>query len=383
MVRALVVLCAFAILLTTGGPALSQALPSDASRAQQSFAVLQHVFGTYDGSHLYRERYPVASTDSRYSNEWPFSQVHVAALDLTGLPGRLGASYDQVLVNVDAGQMHYWQSTPASGKPGFDASVLPPYGTGGTIFYDDNEWVGLESIQDYAQHHSRAALDQAQAIFDLAVSGWDNNTSHARPGGVYWMEGRNRNRNTVSNMPAAELGLRLYLATGRADDLSWAEKMYGWTNSNLQSGDGLYYDHVDLKGDVDQSLWTYNQGVPISVNVLLYEITHDRSYLEQAKRVASAVYQYFIVGNRLQSQPVTFNAILFKHLLAFEAETGGTKFRTAIQAYADQIWDQSRDPKTGIFHFPDSRRTDVIEQAAATQIFATLALPPGVLLELA
>jgi hypothetical protein len=74
---------------------------------------------------------------------------------------------------------------------------------------------------------------------------------------------------------------------------------------------------------------------------------------------------------------------MFKHLLALESQTGSTRYRSAMQAYADRLWDDSRDPKTGVFHFAGERRTDLIEQAAVTQIYATLAWPRRALGKLA
>jgi hypothetical protein len=361
--------------------AAAQPGPSNAARAEAAFDALQRMFGTSDGSGLFRELYPVAKTDQRYSYEWPFSQVHVAALDLIGLPG---ASYARALADADSAQLHYWDSRAAGGHPGFESSAQSPYGKGGTLFYDDNEWVGLEAIQDYAQRRHPRALRQAQKVFDLTVSGWDDDRTHPRPGGVYWMQARrNNDRNTVSNMPAAELGLRLYQVTRQRSDFTWALKMYRWTNRNLQAPNGLYYDHVDLKGRVDRSIYSYNQGVPIAVNVLLYRLTNNTSYLHKAQRIAGAAYQYFVSGGRLKGQSVALNSIFFKHLLVLESITGGSRYRSAIQSYADWMWDNQRDPSTGVFRFPSDRRTDVIEQAAASQIFATLAWPPGAVNKLA
>lgn len=385
MFRASVAVCALATALSTAGSAAGQAMPQsrDAARAQASFAALQRVFGTSDGSGLYREWYPTTKGERRYSTEWPFSQIHVAALDLTGLPNS-GSSYDDDLTRADRAQMRYWAKNAPGGHPGFLASPLPPYGKFDTLFYDDNEWVGLEAMQDYAQSPSQPALGIAQKIFDLAVSGWDTDDTHTPPGGVKWtlMDG-NTARNTVSNMPAAELGLRLYLATERQRDLTWAMRMYNWTNHTLQRADGLYYDHVDPNGHVDRSIWSYNQGVPIAVNLLLYRITKSDAYLQEAQRISAAAYQYFVVGGRLSSQPLSFNAIFLKHALALEAQTGGSQWRAATQSYADSIW-RDRDSKTGLIHVGgSSSRTDVIEQAAATQIFAMLAWSSGDLVNVA
>lgn len=266
----------------------------------------------------------------------------------------------------------------AAGRPGggYDSYVIAPYGAGGDLFYDDNEWVGLEKVQDYLQHHDAAALSRAEQIFTLVRSGWDTDPSHAAPGGVFWTQAPwSQDRNTVSNMPAAELGVRLYQITGKRAYLDDAKRFYDWTNANLQSPSGLYWDNVKLAGAVDQTFWTYNQGVPIGVNVLLYQATHDRTYLARAERIAEAAYDYYVTGGKLTSQPVFFNSIFFKNLLLLESVTGGHKYQQAMADYAGWVWSSARDPQTGLVHFDTGGATQSIQQAAAAQIFAVLAWP--------
>nr|WSX75004.1 glycoside hydrolase family 76 protein [Streptomyces sp. NBC_00899] len=343
------------------------------ARATATYAALEKYFGTTDGSGLFREQYPVAAGDNPYSYEWPLSQVHVAALDISAVDPH----YRQKLAAVDRSQEHYWNPAGGTtGVAGYDSYVIAPYGAGGDLFYDDNEWVGLEKVQDYLQHHDAAALSRAEQIFTLVRSGWDTDPSHAAPGGVFWTQAPwSQDRNTVSNMPAAELGVRLYQITGKRAYLDDAKRFYDWTNANLQSPSGLYWDNVKLAGAVDQTFWTYNQGVPIGVNVLLYQATHDRTYLARAERIAEAAYDYYVTGGKLTSQPVFFNSIFFKNLLLLESVTGGHKYQQAMADYAGWVWSSARDPQTGLVHFDTGGATQSIQQAAAAQIFAVLAWP--------
>lgn len=346
---------------------------TNAARATATYAALEKYLGTTDGSGLFHEQYPVAAGDNPYSYEWPLSQVHVAALDISTVdPGARGK-----LAAVDRAQEHYWNAAGGTtGVAGYDSYAVAPYGAGGDLFYDDNEWVGLEKVQDYLQNHDRSALSRAEQIFTLVESGWDTDASHAAPGGVFWTQASwSTDRNTVSNMPAAELGLRLYQITGKRTYLDNAKRFYDWTNANLQSPDGLYWDHVSLTGDIDQTVWSYNQGVPIGVNVLLYQATHDRTYLARAERIAKAAYDWYVTGDRLKSQPVYFNSIFFKNLLLLESVTGGDTYQKATAAYADWVWTSVRDPKTGLVHFDTGGATQSIQQAASAQLFAVLAWP--------
>jgi predicted alpha-1,6-mannanase (GH76 family) len=350
-------------------PGRSRAL----SRAIAAYAALERHLASKDGSGLVREQYPAASADNAYSYEWPYSQVHIAALDLAAVDAR----YKAESAERARAQEHYWNAGGGTtGLPGYDSYPRAPYGSGGDMFYDDNEWVGLAKAQLHLQTGDSAALARAKEVFELVRSGWDTDSAHAAPGGVFWTQANwSQDRNTVSNMPGAQLALRLHQITGESGYLDWARRTYDWTNTYLQSPSGLYWDHLDLKGAVEKTFWSYNQGVPVGVNVLLHRATHDRRYLREAERIAEAAYAYYVTQGRLFAQPVFFNSIFFKNLLLLEAVTGESRYHQAMADYADEIWSTMRDPGTGLVHFNSSGGTEAIQQAAFAQLYAVLAWP--------
>ena len=165
---------------------ITAAQATAAARAEATYAALQGYFAVGDGTGLMREQFPAAVGDNPYSYEWPFSQVHVAALDLTGMPGARGAAHQADLTVRKAGQEQYWNAAGGTtGKPGYASGVVPPHGTGGDLFYDDNEWVGLADVQTFLASDDATSLRRAQQIFRLVVSGWDTDPTHAKPGGVF------------------------------------------------------------------------------------------------------------------------------------------------------------------------------------------------------
>jgi hypothetical protein len=349
-----------------------------AKRAVASAEAMQAHLAVADGSGLYHEHYPVSPEDNRYSYEWPFSQAHIAIADLANLPGAGGQAWDDDLAVAAAAQEHYWDAAGGTtGLPGYASYPVGEYGHGGDYFYDDNLWVGLLDAQRFLTDGDPAALDRAEEIFDLTVSGWDTDPSHANPGGVFWTQASwSTDRNTVSTMPAAQLGLRLHAITGESHYLDWALRMYEWTNTYLQRPDGLYNDHMDLAGNIESTVWSYNQGVPIGVNVLLYQATNEEAYLDEAERIADAAADFYGTDDRLEAQPAFFNSIYFKNLLLLESETGGSTYRTAMKAYGDHVWEHNRDSSTGLFTFDDGN-TQLLEQAAMVQIYAVLAWSPN------
>ncbi|WP_445263261.1 glycoside hydrolase family 76 protein [Pseudokineococcus sp. 5B2Z-1] len=329
-----------------------------------------------DRSGLYAERVPARAGDRPYSFEWPFSQAHVAALDLTGLPGEAGEAYADDLVRHGEAQELYWDASgSATGLPGYDSYPHAPYGDGGDLFYDDNLWVGLAMVQQHLMTGDEAALERAQQVFELAVSGWDDDPTHAAPGGVFWtQQAGNRDRNTVSTMPAAQLAVRLHMITGEPRYLDWALRMAGWTDEHLLGDDGLYADHLSLDGTVEQTRWAYNQGVPVGTYALLFEATGEQRYLDHAQEVAEASYQHYVVEGRLDDQPRAFVAIWAKNLLLLEATTGGTRYRDAVTAWAQRQHDGDLDASTGLYAGDDGA-TELLDQAAVTQVLAVLAWP--------
>lgn len=347
-------------------------------RAATTFAATRQWLGAKDGTSLYHDAYPRRQRQTGYSDEWPFSQVHIGVLDLAGASP--SPEMADALRAHDAAQMRYWADRSANGHAGFLSSVPLHDRKGGDLYYDDNEWVGLAAMQRWLVFRDAASLDRARRIFDLLRSAWDDDSTHPSPGGLFWTQAPgNHDRNTVSNMPAAELGVRLFEATGDRAYLADALRYYAWTNRALQRPDGLYLDHLDLHGKIDSRIFTYNQGVPIGVNVLLYKATGEARYLAEARRVADASYVYFIEGNRLDSQSVAFNAIYFKNLLLLEAVIGGTRFHDAMRDYSRHMWQHYRDPKTGLFRSPRDRHRafHVIDQGAMIQIDAVLGWDPA------
>ena len=342
---------------------------SNVERAIAAYDALQRCF-YQPAEKLYLETYPRQGANP-YSYVWPFSQALAATLDMIELPS-IGGRYRRDLSERWTGLEHYWNGE--SVPPAYDSYVRPPLGHGGDQFYDDNDWLGLELIRLHTRAGDRTALDRAQRTFELAVSGWDTDPSHPAPGGVFWTRGMwCRDRGTCSNAPSAELGLRLFEITGRRHYFDWAKKMYDWTNRHLLAPSGLYWNHVDLEGNVGETLWSYNQGTMIGASSLFYRVTGDTSYLNRGISIADAALGYYGTDGGYFAQPPSFNAIFFKNLLLLEAETKTTDGREAMRSYADRVWELVRDPATDLFAFEPDKPVELLNQAAMVELYASLA----------
>jgi predicted alpha-1,6-mannanase (GH76 family) len=211
----------------------------------------------------------------------------------------------------------------------------------------------------------------AQDTFNFVVTGWDTSQTDGCPGGVFWEDVSGSQRNTTANAGNAEVGLELYQLTNDSGDLTWAEQMYQWVNTCLESPDGLYYDHVNPGGSVNTTMWSYNQGTMIGAGALLYEITQSQSYLTAAERTASAAVSYFGTGTTLQDQGPAFNAIYFRDLFVLGQIQPNTTYTAEAQAYATYMWTQ-RDTSSGLF-LQNGQTNGVNGTAPMVEIYSLLA----------
>jgi uncharacterized protein YyaL (SSP411 family) len=312
---------------------------------------------------LYRET--TTGDRARLAYLWPFSQALAATIDLVAMPH--GERYLPAAEALRRGADRYWDPRAPAG---YSSGVMLPLGSGGDRFYDDNAWIALELARYSLIAGDTAALERARQVFGFVMSGWDDDPCHPAPGGVFWTEGSwNRDRNTVSNGPGAELGLRLCEITHEQSYLDWAARMYDWAYRSMYAPNGLFWDHVNLQGNIDTTQWTYNQGAMIGANVLFHRVTGDLVYLERAESIAGATLREFPT-ERLDGQPPAFNAIFLKNLLLLYAVNGNAAYIDAMQAYADRMWDSRRDSATGLFD------ASLLDHAAIVQVLATLAWDP-------
>jgi Glycosyl hydrolase family 76 len=330
--------------------------------ARQGYGAMKQQFAAPDGLLTKYAQEP------KIAGVWSLAQAMDAAVALDKTPGG-GVSNGRV-EHYFAALGYYWDG--ASITPGYDKGAVPPLGPGGHKFYDDNALVGLALIHAYGITRDGAMLRRAQQVFDFETTGWDRNPAHPFPGGVFWKQQvEPHDRNAVSTAGAAELGLHLYLLTGRKDDLDWALRMYDWVNTALRAPDGLYWDHVGLAGRIDRTRWSYNQGLMLGDAALLYRATGDRSYLKRARAIASRAVAYYGDSIRLTSQRPIINAIFFANLLALDQLAPSPAYLREAAHYAATL-NRTVDRATGVLAF--SPRPLLLDQAALVQVNAYVAL---------
>jgi uncharacterized protein YyaL (SSP411 family) len=105
-------------------------------------------------------------------------------------------------------------------------------------------------------------------------------------------------------------------------------------------------------------------------NVLLYEITGEKKYLNEAERIASAAKQHFYKNHKLPGN-YWFNAVLLRGEIALYQVD---KNKDHIQFFIDdanRIWNEETNDE-GFVGKRDKRKS-LIDQAAMIEIYARLA----------
>src|SRR5271167_3426855 len=193
-------------------------LHGDPARALVAFEAMQkHYY--IQGASLY--------SGEPFSYLWPFSQALAATVSMAYIPGinvpGIPVSFSREVHDRLIGLGSYLDRNNSGAPEGtftstlaaFDGTVAPPAGPGGPKYYDDNDWVGIELVRLYKLSHNASLLGSAEGIMAFEMAGWQAGPELVCPGGIpFSNDAQNTDRNTVTNGPAAELGVELYELTG-------------------------------------------------------------------------------------------------------------------------------------------------------------------------
>lgn len=378
---AVALLCAWA-----PGPA-SAAPHGNPARALLAFRTMQKNY-YIQGTGLYR--------GEPYAFLWPFSQTMAATVSLAYIPGASKGLAHELRVRM-YGLERYLETPSASSAsespasessaseppaapalPSFAGSVAPPIGPGGTSYYDDNEWVGIELARMYELNHEAFALEQAKQIMAFVMSAWKTTGPSGKPlacpGGVPFSNSpSNNSRNTVTDGPGAELAVQLYRITHEAQYLQFAQMAYAWVRKCLLNSEGLYADHIQNGGEVEPMVWSYNQGSMMGAGALLYQATGDGAYLYEARQTAKAALARFSL-EKLELENPFFVVVYYRNLLYLDSITHDPPGTKAVQAYVNYAWQNLR-LENNLFVSGSPSTSTLLGQAAMVQLYALLCIP--------
>ncbi|MDE6086018.1 MAG: glycoside hydrolase family 76 protein, partial [Muribaculaceae bacterium] len=252
-------------------------------------------------------------------------------------------------------------------------------------FYDDNVWLGIDFAELYQASGRKKYLDEATEIWKFIESGTDSILG----GGIYWCEQKKHSKNTCSNAPGSVYALRLYEATGDTTYLNAAKTLYDWTRKNLQDPeDCLYFDNINLEGNIGKAKFAYNSGQMLEAASLLFKATGDSTYLAQAQDIAKAAFPFFFNGGTatdengefplINNGNIWFTAIMMRGFMELYLIDNNPQYMEAFQRNLDYAWNSMRDPESGLFSEDWSgekqkKRKWLLTQGAMAEMYATIA----------
>lgn len=194
---------------------------------------------------------------------------------------------------ADAGRVYWNTEGPVAG---YDVLPAPkPIDR----YYDDNAWMVMGLVETYEVLGDKKYLGWAEETLKYVFSGEDLKLG----GGIYWRESDKPGKYTCSNAPAAAAALAVYHQTKNSRQLRDAIRIYSWTKKHLQDPeDHLFYDGLNLKGEIGKTKWSYNTALMIRSAADLYTCTKNPQYLTDVKQMQTASSKKWLVNGKLADE---------------------------------------------------------------------------------
>lgn len=272
---------------------------------------------------------------------------------------------------------------------GISAYAVYP-ANGNDRYFDDNVWIGLDMVELYNQTGEQRFLDKAIMVWDYLMTGYDDTCG----GGIHWQELNTPSvtKHTCSTAPTAVLGCMLYQITNEERYKSTAIGLYNWLITYLQDPtDHLFWDNINPDMVVEESKYSYNSGQPMLAACLLYQITNDTDYLEEARQIAYSAHRKWFESyyssvlkeniSMLIDNHAWFSAVMFRGFVELYKIDPSTQ--EYIDAYADTMihaWlSDCRNQSTNLLNYDsfkgDQSQTswEILHEAACVEMLARLA----------
>ena len=269
---------------------------------------------------------------------------------------------------------------------------------GNERYYDDNVWIGLDMADWYGLTKEMRYLTQAEAVWRYLIDhGWDETCG----GGVHWRElnSHTTSKHSCSTAPTAVLGCKLYLLTGEQEYLDWAIKCYDYMLNVLQDkSDHLFYDNVrpgkddpNQPGDIEKNKYSYNSGQPLQAACLLYKITGEQKYLDEAYAIAESCHKKWFIPYRSKElnltfnifapkQDMWFNTIMCRGFFELYSIDNNRKYVDDIEKSMIHAWESSCHQSNNLLNDDDLRggttktSWEIRMQGALVELYARLAV---------
>ena len=248
-------------------------------------------------------------------------------------------------------------------------------------------------IQELAQVRKNHCETYVRYLID---HGWDETCG----GGVHWKElnEHTTSKHSCSTGPTAVMGCKMYQATQEQEYLDWAIKCYDYMLDVLQDkSDHLFYDNVrpnkddpNLPGDLEKNKYSYNSGQPLQAACLLYKITGEQKYLDEAYAIAESCHKKWFMPYRSKELNLTFNilapghawfnTIMCRGFFELYSIDNDRKYIDDIEKSMIHAWSSSCHQGNNLLNDDDLRggttktSWEILHQGALVELYARLAV---------
>jgi hypothetical protein len=307
---------------------------------------------------------------------WPFSGVFSATNVLMKIPA-LTSKYKPFQDTLVIGIEQYRDDVR---KPiGYQA--YPVKLEKSDRYYDDNGLVGIDYMESYFVTKNPLYLQRAKDVFKFILSGWNNDMG----GGVPWLEGHNDQKPACTNGMATLTALKIYQGSKDPYYLDQGKKFYDWMYHTLRDSTGVIANDIKPGGKLNRTFWTYNTGSLIESAVLLYQITGQKQYLQQAQQLAADSYKHFSMvphdkNLTLHIDLPWFVTVLFRGYEALYEVDGNYKYLAAVEKDLNYAWQNTRDQYGYLSHSwtpnQEAMRKPkwLLDQACVAELYARLSI---------
>jgi hypothetical protein len=155
------------------------------------------------------------------------------------------------------------------------------------FIYDDIMWWVISFARAYEITGKSEYLALSVSGFNrvwYGAPGVDNGSYDTQNGGLYWgWKSDQRGKTACINYPAVVAAATLYSITAEQQYLDKALDVYEWSRNTLfDKTNGRVADHKAGNNPTNWTLHVYNQATCIGAATLLYKITGERRYLDDA-----------------------------------------------------------------------------------------------------
>lgn len=191
------------------------------------------------------------------------------------------------------------------------------------IYYDDNAQVASCFLSAYEVTQDKQWLDKAVEVCEFLMTGLYPESSKYG-GGVRWhVSKEGANSISTSESGVAVMRLAKFVANNERY-VEFGKKCAEFIFTRVQCSDKLIGDGLEDDGHngfkPNNTKWTYNQGVPLSLCCALYLATNDKKYFEWANELANVVTDHntAIFDRDTQNMDARYyrDQTYFYHLLA-------------------------------------------------------------------